>query len=461
MLTRRGKAALTAFFVMLVAGRVLGVTELFGISAALLALVVVSVVRMRTSHVRASVSTRLSPEVIEAGQPTVLELFVENTGLVPTPASRLQLVPTGGGRHRILIPRLAPGERATVTIGLDSSRRGRHGISGYDVLLTDGLGLSSQRLVSTGTVTYLVRPRTEELPHTLPLSAGPGGHESTHSAAERILTGASMLRAYVPGDDLRRIHWPTTARVGELMVREGGDPDSSNRSGTTIVLGTNRGGGDAFERAVEIAASLASVAQREGMLRVLTTAGYDSGLAYGSGHLEAIGLQLATVQPQDAPLPSRHRRQGAAPGASRLPGGGGDIDAAGRPTSAAPGRAGIDAEAAATEFLQRIFGRVSSHEEWNVLVVVEAVNRLEDAEINPDVLASVSQRVGTVVLVLVCGDVPRLERLARNQIAVFLPVGRAMHDVWITALDLPIGEARAVDAPESELEHTRAAVEVP
>jgi hypothetical protein len=36
-----------------------------------------------------------------------------------------------------------------------------------------------------------------------------------------------------------------------------------------------------------------------------------------------------------------------------------------------------------------------------------------------------------------------------------------MHDVWITALDLPIGEARAVDAPESELEHTRAAVEVP
>ncbi|MGA2209680.1 MAG: DUF58 domain-containing protein [Acidimicrobiales bacterium] len=456
MLTRRGKAALTAFFVMLVAGRVLGVTELFGIAAALLALVVVSVVRMRTSHVRASVSTRLSPEVIEAGQPTVLELFVENTGLVPTPASRLQLVPTGGGRHRILIPRLAPGERATVTIGLDSSRRGRHGISGYDVLLTDGLGLASQRLVSTGTVTYLVRPRTEELPHTLPVSAGPGGHESTHSAAERILTGASMLRGYVPGDDLRRIHWPTTARVGELMVREGGDPDSSNRSGTTIVLGTNRGGGDAFERSVEIAASLASVALREGMLRVLTTNGYDSGLAHGTGHLEAIGLQLATVQPQDAPLPSRHRRQG---GASRLQGGVGDTDAAGRST--ADSSPVSDAEAAASEFLSHIFGRVSGHDEWNVLVVVEAVNRLEDAELNPAVLAQVSQRVGTVVLVLVCGDVPRLERLARNQIAVFLPVGRAMHDVWITALDLPIGEARAVDAPESELEHPRSAVEVP
>jgi len=444
VLTRRCKAALIGFFVLLVAGRVLGVTELFGISVAVLALVLVSVVRLRASHVRAAVSARVSPEVIEATQPTVLELFVENTAVVPTPSGRLQLVPTGGGRHRILIPRLAPGERATVTIGLDSSRRGRHGISGYDVVLTDGLGLASQRLVSTGSISYLVRPRTEELPHTLPLSAGIGGRESTHSAAERILTGASMLRGYVPGDDLRRIHWPTTARVGELMVREGGDPDSANRSGTTIVLGTNRGPGDGFERAVEIAASLAAVALREGMLRVVTTGGYDSGLNYGPAHLDGIGLQLATVQPQEVPLPSRHRRQSSA-GAGRT-GANGSADAPvtatdqGEPTGAAA-------------LVGRIFAGRSGRDDWNVFVTVEAVSRLEDAELNPNVLARVSAQVGTVVLVLVGGEVPRFERLARNEIAVFLPIGRAMHDIWNTALDLPIGEERAVDAAEQELEH--------
>jgi len=444
VLTRRGKEALAAFFVLLVAGRILGVTELFGMSVAVLALVLVSVVRLRASHVRAAVSARLSPEVIEATQPTVLELFVENTGAVPTPPSRLQLVPSGGGRHRILVPRLAPGERATVTIGLDSSRRGRHAISGYDAVLTDALGLASKRVVTTGGISYLVRPRTEELPHTLPLSAGLGDQESTHSAAERILTGASMLRGYVPGDDLRRIHWPTTARVGELMVREGGDPDSANRSGTTIVLGTSRGGGDAFERAVEVAASLATVALREGMLRVVTTSGYDSGLSYGPAHLDGISVYLATVQPQDAPLRSRHRRQGAAVASPERNG-----------SAAANG----DGELAdpATALVGQLFGRAFGRDEWNVLITVEAATRLEDAELNPDVLARMTSQVGTVALVLVGGDAPRFERLARNEIAVFLPVGRAMHDIWNTAMDLPIGEARAVDAGERELEHAHPA----
>jgi uncharacterized protein (DUF58 family) len=435
MLTRRGKAAVTVGLCMLLAGRILGVTELFGISMAILALAITSVVRVRVTHVRASVTARLSPEIIEAAQPTVLELFVENTGMGQTPAARLQLIPSGGGRHRILIPRLAPGERATVTIGLDSSHRGRHGISGYDVVLTDGLGLATERLVSTGGITYLVRPRTEELPHTLPLTAGLGGRESTHSAAERILTGASMLRGYVPGDDLRRIHWPTTARVGELMVREGGDPDSDNRSGTTIVLGTNRGGGDAFERAVEIAASLAAVAVREGLLRLVTTSGYDSGLALGAGHLDAIGLQLATVQPLDAPLPSRHRRLSS-----------GVANGAGEP------RVTPESEAEAETLLARLGVRGGTREEWNVLITVEAGARPAEAELNPGVLAQLSSRVGTVVLVLVGGDAPRFERLARNEIAVFMPVGRAMHDIWNIALDLPLGEVRSVDATASELE---------
>jgi uncharacterized protein (DUF58 family) len=437
MLTRRGKAALTVGLVMLLAGRILGVTELFGISMAILALAVASVVRVRISHVRTSVSARLSPEVIEATQPTVLELFVENTGMSQTPGTRVQIVPTGGGRHRVLIPRLAPGERAAVTIGLDTSLRGRHAITGYDVVLTDGLGLATVRLVSTGSISYIVRPRTEELPHVLPLTAGLGDRESTHSAAERILTGASMLRGYVPGDDLRRIHWPTTARIGELMVREGGDPDTDNRSGTTIVLGTKRGPGDAFERAVEIASSLAAVAVREGLLRLVTTSGYDSGLGHGEAHVDAIGLQLAILQPDDAPLPSRHRRSG---------GGGANGTANGE-------RDGSTAETSEAGSIVSCLGlRRGTREEWNILVAVEAVRRPEDAEFNAGVLAEISGRVGTVVLVLVGGEAPRFERLARNEIAVFLPVGRAMHDIWNTALDLPIGEARSVDVTASELE---------
>lgn len=425
MLTRRGRASLVACVVLLVAGRVLGITELFGVLAAIAALLIVSVVRVRGSHARTTVSARLSPEVIEAGQPTVLELFVENTGAVPTPANRLQMLPAGGGRHRILVPRLSPAERAMVTIGLDSTRRGRHSINGYDVVLTDGLGLATERLTSTGRVTYLVRPRIEELPHTLPLSAGLGGYESTHSAAERILTGASMLRPYVPGDDLRRIHWPTTARVGDLMVREGGDPDFSRRSGTTIVLGTNRGGGEAFERAVEIAASLAAVAAREGQLRFLTTGGYDSEMSDGPAHLETIAVQMATLEPSDAPLPSRHRR-------------------------AAAGDSEPDGLGETHPMISRLTGR-GWMEDLSVLITVEAAERAEDAELNPDVLSQLPPGVGTLLLVLVGGEDARFARLARNEIAVHLPVDRAIHDLWNTALDLPIGESRSLDTTLADL----------
>jgi uncharacterized protein (DUF58 family) len=436
VLTRRGKVAISAFFFLVVAGRILGVTELWGIATAIGVLVLVSFVRVRVSRVRASITSRLSPEVIEAGQPTVLELFVENTGLGPTPGGRLQLLPSGGGRHRIVVPRLAPSERATVTIGLDSTRRGRHGITGYDVILVDGLGLAAERVTSTGSIGYLVRPRTEELPRTLPLSAG-GGRESTQSSAERLLTGFSNLRGYVEGDDLRRVHWRTTARVGELMVREGGDPDSANRSGTTIVLGTKRGASDAFERAVEVASSLVVAAAHEGRVRLITTDGYDSDAATGAAHLDAIGLELATIQPT---APSAPRRRGGGDGG------------AGR---AATGAASVAGQAI-DPTIARLAGRRSSPDDWNVLVTVEAVTHLGEAELSPTVLAELPFHFRNVVLVLVGGDLPRFERLARNEIVVYLPPARAMHDIWNTALDLPIGESRSIDVTLAEFEGAKA-----
>jgi hypothetical protein len=184
---------------------------------------------------------------------------------------------------------------------------------------------------------------------------------------------------------------------------------------------------------------------------VATTSGYDSGYGYGPAHLDGIGLQLATVQPLDAPLPSRHRRHTAGSAGLGSPGTNGSTG------DAAPTQADVGGGAA---FLGRLFGRGASREESNVFITVEAVSRLEDAELSPDDLARVSTQVGTVVIVLVGGEVPRFERLARNEIAVFLPVGRAMHDIWNLALDLPIGEERAVDATEEELAHpTRARLE--
>jgi hypothetical protein len=83
------------------------------------------------------------------------------------------------------------------------------------------------------------------------------------------------LREYEVGDDLRRVHWRSTARTGELMLRQDEMPWESR---STILLDTRPSThqGESFERAVEIAASLATAMCRgRRQVRFMTTGGVD------------------------------------------------------------------------------------------------------------------------------------------------------------------------------------------
>src|SRR5207253_1085808 len=83
------------------------------------------------------------------------------------------------------------------------------------------------------------------------------------------------LREYEVGDDLRRVHWRSTARTGELMLRQDEMPWESR---STILLDTRPSThqGESFERAVEIAASLATAMCRgRRQVRFVTTGGVE------------------------------------------------------------------------------------------------------------------------------------------------------------------------------------------
>ena len=82
------------------------------------------------------------------------------------------------------------------------------------------------------------------------------------------------MREYVAGDDPRMIHWPTTARIGTLMVREHVEV---RRPEFTIVLDTapTAGTPDDFEEAVDVAATLAVHAIRTGLDVVVRTTDSD------------------------------------------------------------------------------------------------------------------------------------------------------------------------------------------
>ncbi|OLP72781.1 hypothetical protein BJM39_09955 [Salmonella enterica subsp. enterica serovar Javiana] len=98
--------------------------------------------------------------------------------------------------------------------------RGRHRLGPLGVRLRDPFGLSTRVAAISGSSDILVLPRI------LPLGGGqpPGSGVGAEGAIPHMvaLHGEDdvSIRSYRDGDDLRRIHWPATAKTGELMVRQ-------------------------------------------------------------------------------------------------------------------------------------------------------------------------------------------------------------------------------------------------
>jgi uncharacterized protein (DUF58 family) len=95
------------------------------------------------------------------------------------------------------------------------------------------------------------------------------------------------------GDDLRRVHWPSTARRDELMVRHDVMPWQAR---TTVVLDVRRASHTAasLERAVSAAASVVtSAAEAQHLVRFLASDGADSSLGSGGAHKDGIMEHLA------------------------------------------------------------------------------------------------------------------------------------------------------------------------
>ncbi|HEX2193051.1 MAG TPA: DUF58 domain-containing protein, partial [Acidimicrobiales bacterium] len=149
------------------------------------------------------------------------------------------------------------------------------------------------------------------------------GDDPTSGAPRRAAVGTSGedlygLRPYQVGDDLRRVHWPSTARTGDLMVRQLELPWQGR---ATVLLDVRRALYDdaTFEAAVSAAASVLEASWRAGALvRLVTTAGADSGFAAGHAHFDAVMEHLAVVEPA-----AEDRLHAVVAGLRRLGNGGG------------------------------------------------------------------------------------------------------------------------------------------
>jgi len=261
-LTARGRSFLAAGAAATISAFALGQRDLLRIAFLLLALPIACLVVVGRAQLRLALTRTITPLRVVAGSPARVRLELENLtrGFTQVLLAEDGIPYTLGPSPRFVLARLPGGRRAAVTYTLQTQVRGRYEIGPLRLQLSDPFGLYQLDRAFTATDPLVVVPRT------WPLSGGPaGGHwggsgEAVHGTAAASGEHDVAIREYRHGDDLRRVHWRSTARRGELMVRRDEQPRQMR---ATVLLDTRREGhrgegvASSFEWAVSAAASVA------------------------------------------------------------------------------------------------------------------------------------------------------------------------------------------------------------
>jgi uncharacterized protein (DUF58 family) len=304
-LTTRGRSFLAAGITAGLCAYLLGQPALLRIALLLAALPLISAMMLMRTRYRVASGRRLTPSRAPAGQEARVHLRVDNVSRVPTGLLMLEdKVPyVLGPRPRFVLDRVEPRGHREVSYRVRSDLRGRYPLGPLQLRLGDPFGLCELTRSFTAADTLTVVPQVQPLA-PVRLSGEWTGYGDSHSRAVALAGEDDVVpREYRHGDDLRRVHWRSTAKYGELMVRREEQP---LRSRATVLLDSralgHRGSGPAssFEWAVSAAASIGlHLLERGYAVRLLTDTG-DSVTGPGSSGLgaassEAAGLLLDTL----------------------------------------------------------------------------------------------------------------------------------------------------------------------
>ncbi|MGH9076055.1 MAG: DUF58 domain-containing protein [Acidimicrobiales bacterium] len=220
---------------------------------------------------RVSLERQVEPARVEKGSAAIARVQATNLSRRSLPALGVEQR-VGDVPVLMALPRLRRGESTVRSYRLPTSVRGEFELGPVELVRVDPFGLW-RRVRRLGTSQRIaVHPRILPLP---PLHSGRSLNLEgpTSDASPQGSITFHRLREYVAGDDLRTIHWPSTARTGSLMVRHNVDTAQPytvvllDLSPPVYTLGT-------FEEAVDVAASvLSAAAVAMSPVQLRTTAG--------------------------------------------------------------------------------------------------------------------------------------------------------------------------------------------
>jgi uncharacterized protein (DUF58 family) len=330
-LTARGATVLGGALIVGAGGLLLRYPELIGLGAVGLAAVGVAIAMVGRAP-RVTVSRVIRPAQVTRDSATgaVAQVSVRAAGRRAVPAMSARDL-AGPGTHQFAVPRLKGAHVCELEVPLPVSRRGVVPSGPLLVAREDPFGLAHRTLDTGMAAALYVRPRAIPLPDvTASLARSVDGPQSDTSMEGTL--AFNSLRDYVPGDELRHVHWRASAHAGKLVVKQ--HVDTAHAAVAVVldtVLDTEAADADAFLRAAEIfdaavdcAASVAVVAaQQRHPLLLLDGAG--GSLLPGAGRrrggnsaedvLDALTLITPTTLAAGAadPLADSVRRLGSGP----------------------------------------------------------------------------------------------------------------------------------------------------
>lgn len=268
-LSARGLIVLGSGLLLLASGLAARYPAIVGLGAAMLATVLIALLGVLVA-VPLEVTRSVRPARVVRHASCTARVTVTNrarwTALSVDGIDRV-----GGQDRPFRVSRLPAGASRETEVDVPTQRRGTIDFGPLVVRRTSWGELAGVDRRYGSFAQVVVEPRVHDA-----LGLPAGSRRGHVGADERVAHGGTDLvglREYIPGDDLRRLHWATSARYGTLMVREDADPSAPH---LTVLLDDDPAAyvDDGFEEAVDVAASLLAVAAERGSpARLVTTSG--------------------------------------------------------------------------------------------------------------------------------------------------------------------------------------------
>jgi uncharacterized protein (DUF58 family) len=295
--TVRGASFLAAGVVGVLAGLILGSAAMDSVGAMLICLPLFSAMTARRARYQLRCDRHIIPPRVAPGNPARVTVRMENVSRLSTGLLLAEeTIPYSlGARPRYVLNGIERGGSREVSYQLRSDLRGKFVIGPMRIRIADVFGLVELTANFASVHTLTVTPKVVPL-----ISSSTNGSWSNDGDGRSRMTAAAgdddvIPRAYRQGDELRRVHWRSTARYGQLMVRR---EEQRWQDRAVLILDSRRsahvgtGPSSSFEFAVSAAASIGVHLARSGLDGHLLT---DAGPLAGSAMFEDVLLDALSV----------------------------------------------------------------------------------------------------------------------------------------------------------------------